>query len=129
MTILVAARLFSKTGVRGFAMVSSAIKQPWEAQWKEIEAMRKLNPAAVDTMGAEALAHRNGASVKEFKFQTLIATMLSPQTRDQQTAIAFDNLVNLLSPAPFVASSLLQHTLEVIEEAIQPRVARRMAFA
>jgi len=122
LTILAAARLLSKTGVSGFATQSSGsgIKQPWEVQWKQIEAMRKLNPAAVDTMGAEALAHRNEASIKEFRFQTLIATMLSPQTRDQQTTIAFDNLVNMLAPAPFLASTLLLHDLKAIEEAIQP---------
>lgn len=118
--ILFAARIFTKTTVRGLVVPKLAINGLWETQWNEIEAMRKLQPAAVDTMGADALARLNGASAKPFRFQTLIATMLSPQTRDQQTMMAFNNLIKLIAPAPFLASSLLKHDLEAIEKAIQP---------
>jgi hypothetical protein len=63
----------------------------WEKQWKTIEEIRKIQSkneisAPIDTMGADALAHYNSSlsnSDISFRFQTLIATMLSPQTRLQ----------------------------------------------
>jgi len=108
--------------VRGFAASASipAKKELWQQQWTKIEEMRKLQPAAVDTMGADALARDNGAQDAQFRFQTLIATMLSPQTRDQQTMLAFNNLVALVETEPFLASSLLKHDSAAIEQAIQP---------
>ena len=108
--------------VRGFAATTSltAKQESWEQQWRKIEEMRKLQPAAVDTMGADALARDNGAQDAQFRFQTLIATMLSPQTRDQQTMLAFNNLVGLVDDKPFLASSLLKHDTTAVEQAIQP---------
>jgi len=93
----------------------------WQSQWEKIEAMRAQHRAAVDTMGAGALARR-GLPVddREFRFQTLIATMLSPQTRDEQTSLAFDNLVNLVKPDPLIPKSLLRFSVEEIENAIKP---------
>lgn len=96
------------------------IQDNWKQQWSKIELMRGKYPAAVDTMGADALAHRGGAKSAEFRFQTLIATMLSPQTKDQQTLLAFDNLVALVAPQPLLASSLLTCAMTDIEEAVKP---------
>jgi endonuclease III len=42
-------------------------------------------------------------------YYALVYTMLSPQTRDQQTALAFDNLVALVAPEPLTALSLLAY--------------------
>ena len=46
--------------------------------------------------------------------------MLSPQTRDQSTAQAFDNLARLIHPKPFIPSNFVELTLEQIEGAIKP---------
>ncbi|KAJ1401207.1 DNA glycosylase, partial [Ochromonadaceae sp. CCMP2298] len=91
----------------------------WESQWVKIEQMRGERKAAVDTMGAEALARRYRSRDANFRFQTLISCMLSPQTRDQQTALAFDNLVTLVAPEPLTAQNLLAYS-EQIEQACTP---------
>jgi endonuclease-3 len=91
----------------------------WEQQWLRIAQMRESYPAAVDTMGADALAHRGTTDGANFRFQTLIATMLSPQTRDEQTTIAYENLKSLVKPADLRASSLSKHSVEEIESAIK----------
>jgi endonuclease-3 len=61
------------------------------ANWEEIYAltreMRNENPAPVDTMGCESLADRQ-RSPRDQRFQTLIALMLSSQTKDTVTAVA-----------------------------------------
>lgn len=91
----------------------------WRQQWELIEVMRAHAVAAVDTMGAEALAKRGVVEKDaEFRFQTLVGTMLSPQTKDQQTSLAFDNLRQLLQSKPFLPSNFQKLTEEEIEEAI-----------
>lgn len=59
--------------------------------WEEIYAltreMRNENIAPVDTMGCESLAERH-RSPRDRRFQTLIALMLSSQTKDTVTAVA-----------------------------------------
>lgn len=96
----------------------------WENQWKCLEEMRKNHPAAVDTMGAEALSSNSNClgrdDEREFRFRTLIATMLSPQTRDENTAAAFRNIIKLIEPSPFLPSTLEHLDLQAIETAIQP---------
>lgn len=61
------------------------------ANWQEIYAltreMRNENVAPVDTMGCESLADRQ-RSPRDQRFQTLIALMLSSQTKDTVTAVA-----------------------------------------
>jgi endonuclease-3 len=61
------------------------------ANWEEIYAltreMRNENLAPVDTMGCESLADRE-RSPRDQRFQTLIALMLSSQTKDTVTAVA-----------------------------------------
>jgi endonuclease-3 len=59
------------------------------ANWEEIYAltreMRNANIAPVDTMGCESLADKN-RTPRDQRFQTLIALMLSSQTKDTVTA-------------------------------------------
>lgn len=53
--------------------------------------------AAVDTMGCERLADRD-ASLKDQRFHTLIALMLSSQTKDTTNAAAMKRLKTELPP-------------------------------
>ena len=95
------------------------------SQWKSIETMidnLTIQPP-VNNMGAQALANYNsvdrtstGIAGVNYRFQTLIATMLSPQTKDLQTATGFNNLVRLVSPAPLTASNLAGYNEEEIGE-------------
>jgi endonuclease-3 len=59
------------------------------ANWEEIytltREMRNANIAPVDTMGCESLADKN-RTPRDQRFQTLIALMLSSQTKDTVTA-------------------------------------------
>jgi endonuclease-3 len=61
------------------------------SNWEEIYAltreMRNENIAPVDTMGCESLADRT-RTPRDQRFQTLIALMLSSQTKDTVTAVA-----------------------------------------
>lgn len=95
-------------------------RELWEEHWQHIEQMRSSVSAAVDSMGAEALAHSGTSTTgKSFRFQTLIATMLSPQTKDAQTAQAFNNLMKMVHPNPFLPSALSQFSSEEIEKQIR----------
>lgn len=94
-------------------------KVDWKTHWDEIMNMRKDFAAPIDSMGAEALALRNRPDDKTFRFQTLIGTMLSPQTKDAQTSQAFDNLVALVAPEPLTPSSLSQYSVQDIERSIK----------
>ncbi|CZT17201.1 related to DNA repair protein Ntg1 [Ramularia collo-cygni] len=68
----------------------------WEEIWNITAEMRKRVLAPVDTMGCENLAedHR---SPRDQRLQTLIALMLSSQTKDTVTAVAMKNLQKGLS--------------------------------
>ena len=101
----------------------------FEKQWNEIQIMlNNLKEAPpIQSMGADALAGYNNIKQTmkkdknkeiEYRFQTLIATMLSPQTKDAQTAQGFNNLVDLVSPLPLIASSLATLDEEKIATAI-----------
>jgi len=92
------------------------------AQWESIQKMLDglENRPPIETMGAEPLAAYGGMnkSSVEFRFQTLIGTMLSPQTKDEQTSVAFRNLIELVSPLPLTAENLNQCELSSVVEAI-----------
>lgn len=60
----------------------------WRSDWRLIEEIRSKKTAPVDFMGAEAL----GASDEDMPFHTLMALMLSSQTKDQVVAEAMSNL-------------------------------------
>lgn len=70
---------------------NGSVKIEPPANWEEIYAltrrMRNGNLAPVDTMGCESLADRK-RTPRDQRFQTLIALMLSSQTKDTVTAVA-----------------------------------------
>lgn len=78
----------------------------WEAVYDITAAMRKRVLAPVDTMGCENLAedHR---SPRDRRLQTLVALMLSSQTKDTVTAAAMMSLQTHL-PGGFCLESLLE---------------------
>ncbi|KAJ5519972.1 Endonuclease III conserved site-2 [Penicillium fimorum] len=64
----------------------------WEEMYETVKKMRAANPTApVDTMGCSELYWR-ASSPKDRRFQTLIALMLSSQTKDTVTAVAMQRL-------------------------------------
>ena len=63
----------------------------WLEMYKGIEHMRREGPRApVDDMGCHMLGDKSDP--KSYRYQTLIALMLSAQTKDQQTAAAMERL-------------------------------------
>jgi len=109
-------RLFSEKALEVSGHCES---DDWMEHWSAIERMRGYEVAAVDTMGADALSRSGNAKDSNYRFQTLIACMLSPQTKDQQTSAAFDNLVALVAPDPLLPSTLSNRSVESIEQAIR----------
>ncbi|KAJ5864989.1 uncharacterized protein N7529_006905 [Penicillium soppii] len=64
----------------------------WEIMYDTVKKMREDNPTApVDTMGCAELYWRV-SEPKDRRFQTLIALMLSSQTKDTVTAVAMQRL-------------------------------------
>ncbi|KAJ5464193.1 Endonuclease IIIconserved site-2 [Penicillium sp. IBT 31633x] len=64
----------------------------WEIMYDTVKQMRAANPTApVDTMGCAELYWR-ASSPEDRRFQTLIALMLSSQTKDTVTAVAMQRL-------------------------------------
>ena len=97
------------------------------------------NTGAVAWQAISAAAPRGPKQREAFRFGTLVATMLSPQTRDKQTAKAFGNLQSLaLAPVQareqqqqqrgkrsgaafnFTAAALARCSLEDITQACTP---------
>jgi endonuclease-3 len=75
----------------------STSKSPnnWEIVYDTLESFRETAKAPVDTMGCERLAQPT-ASPKVQRFQTLVALMLSSQTKDTVTSVAVRKLQNEL---------------------------------
>lgn len=64
----------------------------WDTMYDIVKKMREENPTApVDTMGCAELYWR-ASSPRDRRFQTLIALMLSSQTKDTVTAVAMQRL-------------------------------------
>ncbi|EED19167.1 DNA repair protein Ntg1, putative [Talaromyces stipitatus ATCC 10500] len=64
----------------------------WETMYNIVKKMRAENPTApVDTMGCAEL-HWRSSPPKDQRFQTLVALMLSSQTKDTVTAVAMQRL-------------------------------------
>ncbi|KAI9777771.1 MAG: DNA N-glycosylase and apurinic/apyrimidinic (AP) lyase [Geoglossum umbratile] len=109
------------------AVNAAAIPPPTEPppQWRELydcaKEIRAETEAPVDTMGCNRLAER-WRSPKDQRFQTLIALMLSPQTRDTATAAVMHTLQTtpLLQPAGLTLSSLLTLAPENLISLIRP---------
>lgn len=85
-----------------------SIKIEPPANWEEIyvltREMRNENLAPVDTMGCESLAERT-RTPRDQRFQTLIALMLSSQTKDTVTAVAMrgmqENMPGVCRPGSY----------------------------
>ncbi|KAI0412664.1 DNA glycosylase [Xylaria grammica] len=81
----------------------SAVSPPtdWEEMYAVVRSMRSeggaASNAAVDTMGCERLALPT-ASPRDQRFQTLVALMLSSQTKDTVNAVAMHRLQTELAP-------------------------------
>ncbi|KAF2220409.1 DNA glycosylase [Elsinoe ampelina] len=78
----------------------------WEKVYQITQDMRTRRVAAVDTMGCENLAD-DTRSPRDRRLQTLIALMLSSQTKDPVTAAAIKNMQDHL-PGGFCLESLLE---------------------
>lgn len=63
----------------------------WKEMYSLTRQMRNENVAPVDTMGCESLADRS-QTPRNQRFQTLIALMLSSQTKDTVTAVAMKGM-------------------------------------
>ncbi|PWY75089.1 hypothetical protein BO70DRAFT_340840 [Aspergillus heteromorphus CBS 117.55] len=74
----------------------------WDTMYAIVQKMREANPTApVDTMGCAELYWR-ASSPRDRRFQTLIALMLSSQTKDTVTAVAMQKLHTELDQATTV---------------------------
>lgn len=78
----------------------------WEKIWSITHEMRKRNLAPVDTMGCESAAEESRSPLDK-RFQTLIALMLSSQTKDTTTFAAMRNMQDNM-PGGFTLSSVLK---------------------
>lgn len=77
----------------------------WESIYSIVKDMRARNPTApVDTMGCAELYCRSSPP-RDRRFQTLIALMLSSQTKDTVTAVAMQRLHTQLGPIKKEVSS------------------------
>lgn len=84
-----------RTPAKKVKTADGSVKIEPPPNWEEIYAltreMRNENVAPVDTMGCESLAsHR--ASPRDQRFQTLVALMLSSQTKDTVTSVAIKGM-------------------------------------
>ena len=80
----------------------------WEEVYRLTKKMREARLAPVDTMGCESLAEEH-MSPMDKRFQTLIALMLSSQTKDTTNAVAMRRLQTEL-PRPGLT---LQNILDI----------------
>ncbi|PSK35913.1 hypothetical protein B9Z65_5728 [Elsinoe australis] len=88
----------------------------WERVYDLTAVMRKRRIAAVDTMGCENLAD-DTRSPRDRRLQTLIALMLSSQTKDPVTAAAIKNMQDGLEGG-FCLESVLEVAPERLNELI-----------
>jgi endonuclease-3 len=88
----------------------------WEQMYNITAEMRKKVLAPVDTMGCESLAERNRSPIDR-RLQTLIALMLSSQTKDTVTAVAMKTLQDNLEGG-FNLAALLTVEPERLNELI-----------
>jgi endonuclease III len=101
----------------------------WEEMYQLVREMRApggiAHGAAVDTMGCERLADR-GASEKDQRFHTLIALMMSSQTKDTVNAVVMKKLqTELPAHKPGAPKGLnLENIL-----AVDPKLLNEMIWA
>jgi endonuclease-3 len=88
----------------------------WETMYNIVKKMREDNPTApVDTMGCAELYWR-ASSAKDRRFQTLVALMLSSQTKDTVTAVAMQRLHTELGEQPELVDDIKMEQPECISD-------------
>jgi endonuclease-3 len=93
----------------------------WEEIYKLTREMRNENLAPVDTMGCESLADRE-RTPRDQRFQTLVALMLSSQTKDTVTAVAIRGMQEKM---PGVSLSNPSRRWLLTISGLQPRIRPR----
>ena len=91
----------TSTSVKVRTSRKKVIKPPkdWEKVWDTIEELRADRSAPVDAFGSEALPLRPPEVSKDvFEYQTLVALMLSSQTKDPVVGAAMRRLQKELKP-------------------------------
>lgn len=97
----------------GDGSVAIAPPSNWEKMYDIVKEMRAKNPTApVDTMGCAEL-HWRASSPRDQRFQTLVALMLSSQTKDTVTAVAMQRLHTELADQNPVPQSTSEATTKV----------------
>ncbi|KAK3948228.1 hypothetical protein QBC32DRAFT_327973 [Pseudoneurospora amorphoporcata] len=103
----------------------------WEEVYKLVKEMRISGPAAnaaVDTMGCERLASNN-ASARDRRFHTLVALMLSSQTKDTVNAEAMLRLKKELPPhAEGAEPGLNLENMLAVEPAVLNELIGKVGF-
>lgn len=103
----------------------------WEEMYNLVKEMRLTGPAAnaaVDTMGCERLAAPN-ASARDRRFHTLVALMLSSQTKDTVNAEAMARLQNELPPCePGKPGGLNLENMLAVEPAVLNELIGKVGF-
>jgi endonuclease III len=66
----------------------------WQALYAALKVARAASLAPVDTIGCDKLQDKD-CTREDFRYQTLVALMLSAQTKDEKTAEAMQNLRSL----------------------------------
>ncbi|KXX73748.1 Endonuclease III [Madurella mycetomatis] len=103
----------------------------WELMYALVKEMRLTGPAAnaaVDTMGCERLA-QPGASARDRRFHTLVALMLSSQTKDTVNAEAMARLQAELPPhAPGAPPGLNLENMLAVEPALLNELIGKVGF-
>lgn len=104
----------------------------WEEVYGLVKEMRQAGgaaaEAAVDTMGCERLAQA-GASARDRRFHTLVALMLSSQTKDTVNAVAMARLqAELPAHAAGAAAGLNLDNMLAVEAAVLNRMIWQVGF-
>lgn len=103
----------------------------WEEMYRLVKEMRLTGPAAnaaVDTMGCERLA-QPGASARDRRFQTLVALMLSSQTKDTVNAEAMARLHAELPPhKPGAPPGLNLENMLAVDPAVLNELIGKVGF-
>jgi endonuclease-3 len=103
----------------------------WEEMYNLVKEMRLTGPAAnaaVDTMGCERLAQPD-ASARDRRFQTLVALMLSSQTKDTVNAEAMARLQKELPPhKPGAPPGLNLENMLAVDPAVLNELIGKVGF-
>ncbi len=103
----------------------------WEEIYNLVKEMRLTGPAAnaaVDTMGCERLAQPH-ASARDRRFHTLVALMLSSQTKDTVTAEAMRRLYTELPPhAPGAPPGLNLENMLAVDPVVLNELIGKVGF-